>query len=629
MSEIMQRDLTLNLFFRQKLGGYSRTSTINYWHRPSAVDDKSEDSSLLNVYSAVADWMSECFVQSSRGDVVACAVDIDKPSPVLYISSNSVEEKSNDKDIAASFCKIVERIAQAYKSSKTISDEELEKLIGEVIKPICMYSWERVLNKLSKTKRSFPPNTSRDTMKDNFENLLEHWCGKTTDEEKPKPTELLLNEARLLYEVETPTEKQVTDTVIFHFRQLLHADFQDKDVEDPSKMQEDALGDSRCKILFKTIKHCSVIVGSPVMQALSTSFKQERDKFDFDQLRFLGKIYRQMWRVLKIKDGAIDFILTGMKSLWNMWKHKSTQPSLKLKAVFIYSTLTVAEKRALMISPIDMSAEEIRDWIAKRKQDAIGTRGVNTEELDRRIEKILNEIGKGHFKKTPRCHCEVSLIIYLVKNNIKVAYDVIGVSKYNCWSCAQFLSAFNADGSAPIQNKRKWIMSGSSGKFHCAWGLPSLTMFPRMNNALGSQISRARLYVANAAKRELDDYMRNLCPPDNEPQGPSGVHSKGYAPSVWGKPTNPGSTLSYSSIAKNVTVKPQEKPSPSSKPAPKIQGKGHDAQEKSSHGGKSGASSGSKPPGNGDEVDDPSDGSDSDVGDKRWRLEGEREGYDV
>ena len=67
----------------------------------------------------------------------------------------------------------------------------------------------------------------------------------------------------------------------------------------------------------------------------------------------------------------------------------------------------------------------------------------------------------------PFLHCELQLIGYLDRHNVKAHMNLIGVSKLMCWACNAYVKEIN--NRRKDDRKGRYVLSGTSGKAHHAW----------------------------------------------------------------------------------------------------------------------------------------------------------------
>lgn len=535
---VPQEELTLYLNATQIIRGFSDIATIDYWEdeRPTRilpVVDNSEGGKETKALLTLLDWLAQCFVSGARGDVIAAAIALITGSPTLYISNNSCKlAGSKIKELKSSIENLVTESFHSYQEGKLKTEESKRHAQNNFLIQTCTYSWPRVIAKLKKAQYSSEDMTDKGVtgVKTNFERIYKLWHNKLHNIPIPEDGKIELPEA----------QKNTLANLSYQLVQLCEEEIpQIGDIEE------------RIYFLNKAIQIGIAILNSSIMLHISDAEKRRSIGLSKEDVGFLGKLYRRLTRIIKFQAEVLRFLNEGLKTIveiWNRRTNKAEQDKFSLNVVFVFEAKNQGfQRNVLHYRKTTVTSTKFYTVIKTIRDEAIKDIPDKSPQVLSQLDKKLRQLTDDGLVYEARYHCETTLVLFLSMNGITVERNVIGVSKYMCWSCTKFF------GKLETLTKTRWLLSGSSGKSHHAWKYPTAALFttvPGMEEFV-IHFNTASKAVGELALTELKEVFRSFFkfPPPN-PSGPHGaaISIPKPPPSTQGTPEN-----------KTKGIKPEEK----------------------------------------------------------------------
>lgn len=183
----------------------------------------------------------------------------------------------------------------------------------------------------------------------------------------------------------------------------------------------------------------------------------------------LAKVRRRIWRVLRYYTVPVRFVKTSLRQFHDMLALRDPggvtgmERFLSGSGGIVVHWVTCAPRRVVY----DRRQYKLQD----RAWSLVASYGLGAQRDSPPVRRMLDGIARlpsWSPEVAPRVHCAVQLTWYLVENNIQVYKDTIGMSKLLCWACHLYVDQLRVQ-----QGARQWRLSGTSGKVHEAWTIPS------------------------------------------------------------------------------------------------------------------------------------------------------------
>jgi hypothetical protein len=189
-----------------------------------------------------------------------------------------------------------------------------------------------------------------------------------------------------------------------------------------------------------------------------------------DELNWLRKLRRRLWRIARYRTDADVVATTGFKWIGRILGDEFTEGGDCFKVVWVGRDPDTLPKNHGM-------KYEIKERPQEHFNELLGEYGFDLAP-GRNEQTFATDLGNLWAKPrpnftptfTPFLHCELQLIGYLDRHSISVHMNLIGVSKLMCWACDAYVTEVN--NRRKDDGKDSYVLSGISGKAHHAWLIP-------------------------------------------------------------------------------------------------------------------------------------------------------------
>lgn len=414
-------------------------------------DRTNDENKRAKTLRHILDWVSQCFVQFKQGDVVAASAVPDPASrsvTILLVNNNcAIPMQANN--MTNNFVKWNENIQKVSGKNLTSANESF--LAG--ISTTC---WARFSRRCTLLKESGSKN--------NIIELYAAWkeLDKTRRTNMLDTPDALRAAAKACY----GSPGKTRDTVKKYLSDLMAMTHKVGLVDDAGKSN----------FFLQALCRASYIAASPYMRFMHP--KRIATVSISDNLRkFLSKAHNRIKKIARYATGAEKYIIQGLPFLKQIvgigGGHIQQQLEIRLKWIpdeTINNEVAIEEKKKVERSSVMTWFDgQLNEVVKSVGPNAIKNSETVKAEISTGMTKLKND--KEHIVFDNRFHCEITMIIYLQTHDIKVMYNVIGVSKLSCSACSSFIKFLE------WKPETYWDLSGTSSKSHHQWRLPVANLF--------------------------------------------------------------------------------------------------------------------------------------------------------
>lgn len=438
----------------------------------------------------IVNWLSICFVKGGKGDVVACGIQFKRQNATIYFCNNEIQSKSDDTEIATEFQSLTQLAITALSTNSSLGQVRESFLMA-----IGSRAWDLILVK----KKNL--SSDNDT----------YSCSVLTDHQ----VEIALGQWAT-YKEGSMTNQDLEDTkaqVKSNIRRLI-------------KLKLDAsFSKDKRRLKIKVIAYLAIQVLDSAFMHEVTGKAYENALENTEDLAFLKRLYRRLWRLSRFYTG-LDGFLNGLSELYKQTEQKpgDTFATFKVQFVWIqqfinidvrsgYSESIAIKEPQYMAYIQAVGRKVLLDCKDESKGDKTALQlAIQGAQVSFRKAKITSIVdGVYTFQCTPKYHCETQLAQFFIHKNI--SQRTIGCSKLKCWSCNVFLKQIEVPPAAVRVGRSQfgaWKLSGTSAKSHFAWRIPDKPLFKGMSEDLWRTVVVAGSATFQAAKDELYNVLKDI-----------------------------------------------------------------------------------------------------------------------
>jgi hypothetical protein len=416
---------------------------------PNATSNERQMLSILN-------WIASFFVRNPVGDCVASALSVEGHKIILYLAANRGQPEEVD---VQNGLKLVSALRQAFHDPQSASRLLFNSAIS--------ITYLRFYRKLDMIKNMRFPLRKIDSTTvvqptEIFEKLMTKWAQADGVEQYQK----LIDYAQIMPDL--PTYESGGDgisTLKAFFKLFIEMIDSQRDLSD---LQEK---DRFLEVAWSGFCLTAILlVSSNFFSCVVTDDMKAAILFDADELNWLRKLRRRLWRIARYRIDAKSVATTGIKWIRRILGDEFTEGGDCFKVVWVGHDLdTLPENHG--------KKYEIKERPQELFNKLLGEYGFNVS-TDKNEQTYMTDLGslwpipKPNFTPVfvPFLHCELQLIGYLDRHNVTVHMNLIGVSKLMCWACNAYVKEVN--NRRKDDRKDPYVLSGASGKARHAWLIP-------------------------------------------------------------------------------------------------------------------------------------------------------------
>ena len=419
---------------------------------PNVTSNERQMLSILN-------WIASFFVRNPIGDCVASALSVDGHKIILYLAANRGRPEEVDVQNGQ---KLVSALRQAFHDPQSATRLLFNSAIS--------ITYRRLYRKLDMIKdMRFPLRKIESTPVvppiEMFEKLVTKWAQADGVEQNQQ---LIVFNRRI---IEGPATYESGGEGINSLKATFK--FFIEEIDSRRGLSDLQQKDRFLEVAWTAFCRAAIsLLFSDFFTRVVSDDIKAAQIFLQDELDWLRKLRRRLWRIARYRTDAKSVATTGIKWIRRILGDEFTEDGDCFKVVWVgLDSDTLPKNHGMKYEIKGRPQDHFNKLLEEYRFELSPGRNEQTFATD-----LGNLWPKPKPNSTPSftpfLHCELQLIGYLDRHNVTVHMNLIGVSKLMCWACSAYVKEVNNRRELEDGLKKPYVLSGTSGKAHHAWLIP-------------------------------------------------------------------------------------------------------------------------------------------------------------
>lgn len=398
------------------------------------IDERDRHRTTRSKLCDILSWVALLFNGTGGRSNVAAVLDNSTASSPSIIISTDYSSAPTEVDL-----KVIERFKKlTYRALTEPGDTSKHSLAFNTL--LVQQSWSNIDEEMTKL-RDFKPEVDvggeSDTIA-HYKGIMTRWLEH--EHLKKRHITLTINDCEI-----SPLIRRLKEGVS-----------KEKTPESPEE--------GRAKYYMEIVKLCKALKRSEFLRACIDDQYRGADvywrlKLSREDTFFLAHLRHQISLVLMFSEWTDTYLTTGIPYFQELYQSTRTESAFLDGLSFVWTKETRTVSSRWTSSP--------SNWLSKLTKE----NGWSDEEVQAKakLPRTISQCWKPGEAIQGRLHCEVAMLDYIRKHQIKIAYLVIGTAKPMCWVCRKFFETFEADGGIYAYRAEKteypsdWLMLSTVG----------------------------------------------------------------------------------------------------------------------------------------------------------------------